>query len=77
MFGIHGDEVVHDDGAHGEGTESVGEGVEGVVGDHGHEQTGRQRDGVSLAFTRVLTVAIAKRKYTFLMLWWLQSRNVE
>jgi hypothetical protein len=30
--------VVYDDGAHSEGTQSVGEGVEGVVGDHGDEQ---------------------------------------
>jgi hypothetical protein len=27
--------VVYDDGAHGECAETVGEGVEGVVGDHG------------------------------------------
>jgi len=27
--------VEYDDGAHGKSTESVGEGVEGVVGDHG------------------------------------------
>jgi hypothetical protein len=27
--------VVYDDGAHGEGTECVGEGVQSVVGDHG------------------------------------------
>ena len=27
VFGVHGDEVVYDDGAHGEGTEGVGEGV--------------------------------------------------
>ena len=36
VFGIHGDKVVYDDGAHGEGTESVGKGVESVVG-HGGE----------------------------------------
>lgn len=34
VFGIHGDKVVYDDGAHGEGTESVGEGVQSVVGYH-------------------------------------------
>lgn len=38
VFGVHGDEVVYDDGAHGECAESVGEGVEGVVGDHGGRQ---------------------------------------
>jgi len=27
VFGVHGDEVVYDDGAHSKGTESVGEGV--------------------------------------------------
>lgn len=27
VFGVHGDEVVYDDGAHSEGTEGVGEGV--------------------------------------------------
>ena len=27
VFGVHGDEVVYDDGAHGKGTEGVGEGV--------------------------------------------------
>jgi len=27
VFGVHGDEVVYDDGAHGKGAESVGEGV--------------------------------------------------
>jgi hypothetical protein len=35
VFGIHGDKVVYDDGAHGEATESVGEGVQSVVGHHG------------------------------------------
>ena len=25
VFGVHGDEVVYDDGAHGKGTEGVGE----------------------------------------------------
>jgi len=43
VFGIDGDKVVYDDGAHGEGTESVGEGVQGVVGDHGGEEIGRAR----------------------------------
>jgi hypothetical protein len=32
VFGIHGDKVVYDDCAHGEGTESVCEGVQSVVG---------------------------------------------
>jgi hypothetical protein len=27
VFGVHGDEVVYDDSAHGKSTESVGEGV--------------------------------------------------
>jgi len=27
VFGVHGDEVVYDDGAHSKGTESVSEGV--------------------------------------------------
>lgn len=38
VFGVHGDEVVYDDGAHGERAESVGEGVEGVMGDHGDDK---------------------------------------
>lgn len=37
IFGIHGDKVVYDDSAHCEGTESVGEGVESIMGDHGEE----------------------------------------
>ena len=32
VFGIHGDKVVYDDGAHCEGTEGVGEGVQSIVG---------------------------------------------
>lgn len=44
VFGIHGDKVVYDDGAHGEGTESVGEGVQSVVGDHSGEGIGEVRD---------------------------------
>jgi hypothetical protein len=43
VFGIHGDKVVYDDGAHGEGTESVGEGVQSVVG-HPGEGIGKVRD---------------------------------
>jgi hypothetical protein len=43
VFGIHGDKVVYDDGAHGEGTESVREGVQSVVGHRG-EGIGKVRD---------------------------------
>jgi len=35
IFGVHRDEVEYDDGAHGESAESVGEGVEGVMCNHG------------------------------------------
>src|SRR5882757_1692472 len=45
VFGIHRDNVVYDDGAHGEGTESVGEGVQSVVGYHyGERILGEARD---------------------------------
>jgi hypothetical protein len=46
VFGIYGDEVEYDDGAHGEGAESVGEGVESIVGDHGDEQKLRKKRDV-------------------------------
>jgi hypothetical protein len=44
VFGIHRDKVEYDDGAHGEGTESVGEGVQSIVGDHSGEGIGKARD---------------------------------
>jgi len=44
VFGIHGDKVVYDDGAHGEATECVGEGVQSIVGDHSGEGMGKARD---------------------------------
>jgi len=46
VFGIHRDKVEYDDGAHGEGTESVGEGVQSIVGDHSGEGIGKARDSM-------------------------------
>jgi hypothetical protein len=43
IFGIHGDKVVYDDGAHSKGTEGVGEGVQSVVG-HCGRGIGKARD---------------------------------
>jgi hypothetical protein len=62
VFGVHCDEVVYNDGDHCKNTKSIGEGVQGVMGDHGDCAKSTQcleNEKVSLTSQRVWMLVLS------------------